>query len=268
MSASSDPTLLQRLIDFELAVVRDSSEIVEEFDWGRFIHNPETDEIWVDNYLELDSDGVDSIELAAIADRMLGGRGLEHRLIWPRHPERGRALEAGFRELGWEIDLSLYMVLRRDPDRAAAPAAEVPREQTEIVLRAVAEHDPNFGDDPEFTRRAIEQRFAREARIDPIANGRWFAAPAGGEPGACCVLYERDGIGQVEAVGTRPECRGRGLASAAVLAAVEASRRAGHGTTFIVGDANDWPWRLYGRLGFDPVGESRAFLLKPPSLRG
>ncbi len=35
MSGSSDPELLRRLVDFELSLERDSSEIVEEFDWGR-----------------------------------------------------------------------------------------------------------------------------------------------------------------------------------------------------------------------------------------
>ena len=117
-------------------------------------------------------------------------------------------------------------------------------------------------------RDAIEQRSLRDARFDPVGNGRWFAAPADGEPGASCVLYERDGIGQVETVGTRPEDRGRGLASAVVLAASDASRRAGHELTFIVADADDWPWKLYERLGFDPIGEKSDFLRKPPQLSG
>ena len=88
---------------------------------------------------------------------------------------------------------------------------------------------------------------------------------AEGEPGAACVLYELDGIGQVETVVTRPEVRGRGLARAAILAAVEASRGAGHELTFIVADADDWPWQLYERLGFDRIGEASSFLRKPPS---
>jgi predicted GNAT family acetyltransferase len=77
------------------------------------------------------------------------------------------------------------------------------------------------------------------------------------------VLYELDGVGQVETVGTVPQHRERGLASAVVLAAAEASRRADHELTFIVADADDWPWRLYERLGFDPIGEACSFLRKP-----
>ena len=218
--------------------------------------------MWSDNFLEVDSGEIDADRLVALADELLGGRGLEHRYVVPRDPRHGERLEPRFRELGWDVDRSLYMVLRRQPDREGSPAAEVTREEVAAVRRAVAE------DDPDFTRDAIEQRSLRDARIDPIGNGRWFAAPADGEPGASCVLYERDGVGQVETVGTRPEDRGRGLASAVVLAASDASRRAGHELTFIVADADDWPWKLYERLGFDPIGEKSDFLRKPPQLSG
>lgn len=262
MSASSEPALLRRLVEFELDRARRAAEQVEQFDWGRLIFNPETSALWTANYLEVETRDLDADQLAGLADELLGGRGLEHRYIVPSDPARGESLEPRFRELGWEVDLSLYMVLRRAADRPGSSAAEVPRAAVEGVRLAVAE------DDPDFSREAIDQRPIRDNRLDPIANGRWFAAPADGAPGAACVLYEHDGIGQVETVGTRPEVRGRGLASAVVLAAVEASRQAGHELTFIVADAEDWPWKLYERLGFDPLGEQRAFLQKPDQLAG
>jgi len=53
-----------------------------------------------------------------------------------------------------------------------------------------------------------------------------------------------------------------------VTAAARASQKAGHELTFIVADADDWPWKLYERLGFDRVGELRSFLKKPAQLRG
>ena len=60
MSGSSDRALLRRLVDFERALERDSSETVEEFGWGRLIHNPETAAMWTDNYLEVHSTGLDA----------------------------------------------------------------------------------------------------------------------------------------------------------------------------------------------------------------
>jgi ribosomal protein S18 acetylase RimI-like enzyme len=183
-------------------------------------------------------------------------------LVVPADPERGAELAPRFRQLGWRVDRSLYMVLTRPVDRPRPAALEVSREKVEAVRRADAE------DDPDFSPEAVEQQALRDARLDRVANGRWFLAPDDGEPGAACVLYEQDGIGQVETVGTAPEQRGRHLASSVVFAAAEASRRAGHELTFIVADAADWPWKLYERLGFDPVGEACSFLRKPDQVAG
>src|SRR5215203_6273453 len=126
-----------------------------------------------------------------------------------------------------------------------------------------------------FSSRRRHTRYWRDwssdvcsSDLDPVANGRWFAAPADGKRGAACVLYEQDGVGQIETVVTRPEVRGRGLATAVVLAAAEASSRAGHEITCIVADADDWPWKLYEKLGFDRVGVSCSFLRKPDQPRG
>jgi ribosomal protein S18 acetylase RimI-like enzyme len=263
MSGSSDPELLQRLVDFELTLQRDSSETVEEFDWGRLIYNPKTRAMWSDNYLEVHSTDLDADRLAELADQVLAPRGIQHRCVVPVHLSYAERLVPGFQALaGWEIWRSVYMVLAREPDREAGPAKEVPRAAVEAVRRAVGE------DNPDFSRDAVEQRFIRDARLDSVGNGRWFAAPLEGPPGASCVLYERDGIGQVETVGTAPEYRGRGLASAVVLAAAGASRKRGDDLTFIVADPDDWPWKLYERLGFDLVGKVCAFLRKPPQLRG
>jgi ribosomal protein S18 acetylase RimI-like enzyme len=261
MSGSSDPELLHRLVDFELTLERDSSETVEEFHWGRLIYNPKTDAMWSDNYLEVQTTDLDAEALAELADRVLAPHGIQHRFVVPVDLAYADRLVPGFQALdGWEVRRSAYMVLAREPDRGVGPAQEVPRAAVEAVRRAVAEDNPNF------SRDAVEQRFIRDARLDSVGNGRWFAAPPNGPPGASCVLFERDGIGQVETVGTRPESRGQGLASAVVMAAARASRERGDDLTFIVADADDWPWKLYEGLGFDRVGEVCDFLKKPDQL--
>ena len=264
MSGSSDPKLLERLIEFELALERDSSEVVEEFDWGRLIYNPRTPAMWSGNYLEVRSTDLDAHGLAALADRIQGPlERIEHRDVVAADPAYAERLAPGFEALeGWDVARSLYMVLTREPEREVGSAREIEREGIAPVRRADTENDPDF------SPAALEQQFARNARLDAVGNGRWFAAPAGGPPGAACVLYGRDGIGQVETVGTVPERRRRGLASAVVVAACEASRKRGDELTFIVADADDWPWRLYQRLGFDRVGLFCSFLRKPPHPRG
>jgi ribosomal protein S18 acetylase RimI-like enzyme len=67
-------------------------------------------------------------------------------------------------------------------------------------------------------------------------------------------LYLRGSDAQIEDVGTLPEHRGRGYASAVVVAAAEAARRAGADLVFLFADAEDWPKELYRRLGFDELG--------------
>jgi ribosomal protein S18 acetylase RimI-like enzyme len=261
MSESSDPELLRRLVDFELRLERESSEIVDEFDWGRLIYNPKSAAMWTDNYLEVHTTDLDAEALAELADQVLAPRGIQHRLVLPVDLEYADRLVPAFQRLeGWEVGRSVYMVLGRKPDREVGPAQEVPRVAVEAVRRADAENDPDFS--PE----AVEQQFIRDARLDSVSNARWFAAPPEGRPGAACVLFERDGIGQVETVGTIPERRGQGLASAVVTAAASASRERGDDLTFIVADADDWPWKLYKRLGFDRIGEGFDFLRRPPQL--
>ena len=102
MSGSSDPELLRRLVDFELDLQRDSSEEVDEFEWGHLVYNPRTTAMWSDNFLEVESGDIDADRLMALADQLLGGRGMEHRYVVPRDPRHGERLEPRFRELGWE----------------------------------------------------------------------------------------------------------------------------------------------------------------------
>src|SRR3954470_12219770 len=146
MSGSSDPELLQRLIEFELALERDSSEVVEEFDWGRLIHNPRTPAMWSGNYLEVRSTDLDARALAALADRIQGPlERIEHRDVVAADPGYAQRLAEGFEDLeGWGVERSLYMVLAREPDREVRPAREIEREDVAPVRRADTENDPDF----------------------------------------------------------------------------------------------------------------------------
>jgi ribosomal protein S18 acetylase RimI-like enzyme len=178
--------------------------------------------------------------------------------VAPSEPDDSTRLEPGFRDLGWTVNRSVYMRLSRPPEREAAPAVESSRKETEAIRTAV--RSPR----PDLTPDSVKQMHVWDERLDQTASARWFAAFSDGRPGASCVLYERDGIGQVETVTTLPELEGQGLASSVVIAAAEASRRAGHELTFLVADADGWPWKLYERLGFDRVGEACDFVKKPP----
>jgi ribosomal protein S18 acetylase RimI-like enzyme len=258
MSGSSE--LLERLLRYEREHAREVAEVLEEVDEGRLVLNPGIPEIWSANYLEIEATPQGASEIAEIAERRLGPRGYRHRMVVPSEPDDAARLEPGFRELGWTVRRSVYMRLSRPPERRGAPAQESSREETEPIRTAVRSRRPDLTPD------SVEQMHVWDERLDQTASARWFAAFSDGRPCASCVLYERDGIGQVETVTTLPELEGRGLASGVVIAAAEASRRAGHELTFLVADADDWPWKLYERLGFDRVGEASDFVRKPPQL--
>ena len=99
--------------------------------------------------------------------------------------------------------------------------------------------------------------------VEAAVPTRYFAGFADGLPVSCCELYSRGEVGQVEDVATLEEHRGQGLASAAVLAAVDASLAEGHTLTFLLADADDWPYRLYERLGFETTGRRWRFQRLP-----
>ena len=98
-----------------------------------------------------------------------------------------------------------------------------------------------------------------------VAGARYFLVERDGEPAACCALLGHGGVGQVEEVYTAAEHRGHGLASAVVRAAVAASHERGDDLVMIMADADDWPQKLYERLGFETVDAYRPFTRKPPS---
>ena len=53
------------------------------------------------------------------------------------------------------------------------------------------------------------------------------------------------------------------MARAVVLRAIDAAREAGARNVFIVADEDDWPQRLYERLGFDRIGRTWQFIREP-----
>jgi ribosomal protein S18 acetylase RimI-like enzyme len=83
---------------------------------------------------------------------------------------------------------------------------------------------------------------------------RFFAVEVDGVVASYTDLYQDGADAQVEDVGTLPEHRGRGYATAVVLAAIAAARADGAEFVFLVADLDDWPKELYRKLGFDELG--------------
>jgi ribosomal protein S18 acetylase RimI-like enzyme len=205
-------------------------------------------------------DGASAEELADEAERVQGAApGVRHRRVNVRSEEVRAELEPQFVKLGWEPQRFVLMAHRREPDRPAAAAVREVDEPTLRPLWAQAIRDLPHGKDEELVRQILEHR----RLVFEAITTRLVAAEVDGKLVAHAELYSENGIGQVENVVTLSAFRGRGLARAVVLWGVEESRAAGNDLTFLVADADDWPRRLYERLGFEAIGGYARFLRKP-----
>jgi len=154
----------------------------------------------------------------------------------------------------------LNFLRAEDPGDATAEelAAEAERVQgaAGIAHRRVNIRDEAHGKDETLVQQILEHR----RDVSRALPTRLFADEADRRLVAHTELYSYDGVGQVENVMTLEAYRGRGLARALVLHAASESRAAGNDLTFLVADADDWPQRLYERLGFETVGRYSRFL--------
>jgi GNAT superfamily N-acetyltransferase len=222
---------------------------IEPFAYGRGFFRDELPNVWDLNFLRVDHGEPGAAELIAAADELMGG--LDHRRVVVDDAALAGRLEAEFPANGWTVERHLVMEHGRQPEpgRATAPAREASAVELEPFR---AEVDRRRG----FT-------LGKSAVVEAAVPTRYFAGYVDGLPVSCCELYSRDGVGQIEDVLTLEEHRGRGLASAAILAALDASLGAGNTLTFLLADADDWPYRLYERLGFETTGRRWQFQRLP-----
>jgi ribosomal protein S18 acetylase RimI-like enzyme len=216
---------------------------VEESSFGRAVYTDELPRRLDGNYLWVDREA-EPEELVAEAAR------LERRLVFVPDPALGDALAPWFKEQRWRVDRHVVMVQLREPEREAD--LSLVREVAEPELREARKRV--LANEPWATPAVLDQLFAAKAMIGERVRTRFFAVELDGEVVSYSDLYVDGADAQVEDVGTLPEQRNRGHATAVVLGAIAAAREAGAEFVFLVADAHDWPKELYGRLGFDEVG--------------
>jgi GNAT superfamily N-acetyltransferase len=246
----------RRILAFERELMRRTTQRAERFAWGtayldgRFPLRWDSNLLWVDATL----DGVEAADLAAEADRVLGGLGLTHRNILLDDEPAAERLEPGLGKLGYARDRLATMIHRRPPDRPS----QVRVEEVDVDAFVPIVEDA-IRPEPYATSEEVVRQLADHRRVLAEAGARFFVALEDGVPAARCELYPAEGIAQVEDVGTLEAHRGRGLARAVLLRAVEEARAAGCDLVFLHADDRDWPKHLYAKLGFDAVARWSAF---------
>jgi len=211
----------------------------------------------------------EAVRLAADTERILGGAGCRHRLIDVLSADLADDLAPGLIDAGYVRDNGLLM--RWDPPQPATalttpaltnPAAPGGVVEIGVEDRAAAGRDSWQEDLPEGDAEVWRQLGARARTATGFAT--FFAIrSATGAVASRADLYVRDGIAQVEDVHTRLAHRGNGLASLVVTAAVQQALTVGAHTVFLIADADDWPQRLYRKLGFSDLGMTAEFAIPP-----
>lgn len=252
---------LDRCVDFITRMADQAAKKKEPSPYGVALLDPDLPRVWSRNFLLANAEAeasASAAEFAAEADRVLGAATVSHRKVEVFDADTGARLEPGFRELGWNAECDVIMVARRDPDRPV---------DTSIVDEVtVGDLVPTWTEgwraDPEVLGEDVARQLVEnKRRLVDIVDTRFFAARVEGEVASYCELYSSGRTAQIENVLTLERFRNRGLARATVSRALEEARDGGHDLIFLIADRDDWPRKLYEKLGFDEVGRIWEFVL-------
>ena len=174
--------------------------------------------------------------------------------------EQGDDATGGRRSTRHGYVLSTHLVLAhaREPDRRVdtSMVQEVEFERLVPVRTATTIAEP-WGDDEIAAQLNDAKRLIMRA-----VSTRFFAAIVDDRVVAYCEVRSDGRTAQIEDVEAVRAYRGRGLGRAIVQHALDEARR-DHDVVFLEALADDWPRRLYAKLGFDAV-DRRDFLTKFP----
>jgi len=255
-TATAEP---DRLRAARRAQLEFSCSRAEPFPGGTAFFTPEHPVKWELN-LALVDDARDcqAAGLIAEAERAQGGAGLSHRRL--EIAAAGEQLREGFLAAGWLSEELLIMLHRAQADRRGEHEQAEVREVPFSAVRPLAERWHGEGMDADVARAVVD---ADEIGARAL-EGRSLLAERDGAAAGYATLSRRAGaFTEIEQVYTAPEHRSHGVASALVRAAIAAGREQGD-EVFIVADADDWPYKLYERLGFQTVGRRHGFTRPGP----
>jgi ribosomal protein S18 acetylase RimI-like enzyme len=191
----------------------------------------------------------------AETDRILGGAGYGHRVIVTFDDAVGERLRPYLDALDWRTMRHIFMVQRRAPEKSTDLSAVKEVDQSALRPGRTGE----ILGQPWGTAEVAEQLLDSKLLIGQRAETRFFGVEVVGEIVSWTDLYVGQGVAQIEDVATLRKHRGKGYATAVVLRAIAEGRELGADLVFLVADGDDWPKKLYERLGFDEIGRLYKF---------
>jgi ribosomal protein S18 acetylase RimI-like enzyme len=236
--------------------------------WGTGVFDRDRPLVWDANYVRVESDeGLDAPEVVDAVEPLFVERNLAHRAVLLTDRSEQSRLAAGFESLGWEPVREMVMALRTRPETPRHPVEEISPDAFRDARRAVELAEMPRDPASDGVLGFVDQTISRDEPIQSFASLRYVGVVSAEEVVAFCVVYSRDGIGQIELVTTLREHRGRGYGRAIVAGAAAISIADGNHLTFLVALADDWPRRMYRRLGFEAIAAQTRFR-RPPSEPG
>ena len=207
---------------------------------------------------------LDADSLVEAAERLFSAAGLPHRRAFVEDEATGERLAGPLRAAGWEAARLVLMV--HDPNAPRPSLHAAAEEVPERARRGAAEAFFRADEQTDLSgEQAIRQLIERELALPPHMR-RNVAAFDDGELVSYCDMRLDGRAAQIEHVTTLKGHEGRGLASAVVLHAVDLARAAGHEVVFLLALADDWPRKLYEKLGFRTVASPWDMVRKPSAV--
>lgn len=188
--------------------------------------------------LRIDLDTPDPIEARLALDGWTLDPTLQHLLVGdladPGAPTDGLRIEAVVDDADWD---DMYTVTRLD--------------HLEEAVKATREPWPE-----EMSRHMVGHKRRKAPEMQP-----WLARLEGEPVGMFSSMPGVDGVGLVEDLFVAEPARGHGIALALIARATADARDRGAGPVIIGSLVDDWPKKLYARLGFRPVFVERGWQL-------
>lgn len=244
-------TELARAIAFAQQLDERAADATRPFEHGTVVETQSLPLVYDLNHLRVVGDAPDAAELAAAADAEQGASG--HRAVRIEDDADGDALAPAFARLGWRRERHLVMAHDGAPPTSSGDVEEpVLGEMLPAWAEEIRTYPHGAG------AEVVEQLVAARRRWRERNEGRTLALRVGGRLASWCDLYACGGVAQIEGVATLPEFRNRGLARAVVSHGL--AEAAGADLVFLVADADDWPQKLYRKLGFRTIGRRWKFV--------
>jgi GNAT superfamily N-acetyltransferase len=255
--------LLRRVCDARAAYNQLGTTVVEQ-PCARFVCSPDTPQVHdanIASWVRAETDGeIDGV--LARADEVYAD--VQHRKVMI-DPDTPAAFEARLVLEGYEPHPHLELVLEGDlraaPSGADLRLVESQGDWQSLTVLWQLDHDEEEakGQHDPWAPVVTEQMVASKRMKAPDLRF-WLARVDDTDAAFFSSWPGQDGMGIVEDLFTRPEFRGRGIATTLIAHAVADARERGAGPVAISARTTDTPKHMYAALGFHPSGISRSYL--------